>query len=179
MDFLAESEALREKKIQEKNERLKRELDYEKTVALAEEQKLRIAIQIKSARRLRRLMTALAILFGAALIAGFWAVRQERKAESSRRESKARELAALALAGLREDPERSILLGMQAVNATLRFGQPPLPTAEDALQLAILSLPKSLRLAHSAPVNGVAYSPDGRRIRHREFGPDREGLGCS
>ena len=164
MDFLAESEALREKKIQEKNERLKRELDYEKTVALAEEQKLRIAIQIKSARRLRRLMTALAMLFGAALIASFWAVRQERKAESSRRESKARELAALALAGLREDPERSILLGMQAVNATLRFGQPPVPTAEDALQLAILSLPKNLRLAHSAPVNGVAYSPDGTRV---------------
>ena len=79
MDFLTESEALREKQIQEKNERHKRELDYEKTVALAEEQKLRIAIQIKSARRLRRLMTALAILFGAALIASFWAVRQRTK----------------------------------------------------------------------------------------------------
>ena len=65
MDFLTESEALREKQIQEKNERHKRELDYEKTVALAEEQKLRIAIQIKSARRLRRLMTALAILLAA------------------------------------------------------------------------------------------------------------------
>ena len=53
---------------------------------------------------------------------------------------------------------------MQAVNATLRFGQPPVATAEDALQLAILSLPKNHRLAHSGPVNGIAYSPDGRRI---------------
>jgi WD40 repeat protein len=164
MSFLAASEAIREKEVQEKEERQRREVDYEKAVAQAEEQKLRIAIQQKSARRLRKLMTALAILFGAALVASFWAVRQERKAESAQRESKARELAALALAGLKEDPERSILIGMQAVNATVRFGQAPLPAAEDALQRAILSFPKNFRLVHGGPVNGVAYSPDGTRV---------------
>ncbi len=164
MAFLAASEKIREKEIEEKRKIQKREMDYEKAVALGEEQKLRIAIQQKSTRRLRRLMTALAILFGAALIASVWAVRLERKAENARRESKARELAALALTGLKEDPERSILLGMQAVNATVQFGQPPLPAAEDALQRAILSLPKNFKLAHSGPVNGVAYSPDGKRV---------------
>ena len=164
MNFLAESESIREKETQEKEERRKREQDYEKTVALAEEQKLRIAIQNKSTKRLRALMTALAILFAAALAASFFAVRQERKAENLRRESKARELAALALEGLKEDPERSILLGMQAVNATTQFGQPPVPAAEDALQLAILSLPKSVKLTHTGPVNGVAFSPDGKHV---------------
>jgi WD40 repeat protein len=164
MDFLAGSEAIRETEIREKEAHQKRELDYEKAVAQAEEQKLRIAIQQKSARRLRRLMMALAVLFGAALIASFWAVKQERKAESARRESKARELAALSLASLKDDPERSILLGMHAVNATTRFGQPPLPAAEDALQLAILSLPRNLKLEHAGSVNGVAYSPDGKRV---------------
>jgi len=164
MNFLTESESIREKENQEKEERQRRELDYEKTVALAEEQKLRIAIQTKATKRLRALMTALAILFAAALIASFWAVRQERKAENLRRESKARELAALSLEGLKEDPERSILLGMQAVNATTQFHQPPVPAAEDALQLAILSLPKSVRLVHAGPVNGVAFSPDGKHV---------------
>lgn len=164
MAFLAESEAIRDNEVREKEEHRKRELDYERTVALAQEQELRITIQQKSARRLRRLMTALALLFGAALIAIFWAVRQEQKAESAQHEAKARELAALALASLKEDPERSILLGMQAVAASTRFGQPPLPAAEDALQLAILSLPKNLKLAHSGSVNGVAYSPDGGRV---------------
>jgi WD40 repeat protein len=164
MAFLTHSEAIRDKEVREKEEHQKRELDYEKAVALGEEQKLRIAIQQKSARGLRRLMTALAVLFVAALIASFWAVRQERKAEIAQRESQARELAALALAGLKEDPERSILLGMQAVAATTRFGQPPLPAAEDALQLAILSLPRNLKLVHAGSVNGVAYSPDGSRV---------------
>ena len=164
MGFLASSEAIRDKEIQEKEESRKRETDYEKAVALAEEQKLRIAIQQKSTKRLRRLMVALAILAGAALMASFWAVRLERKAEDSQRESKARELAAVALAGLKEDPERSILLGMQAVNATVRFGQPPLPVAEDALQRAILSLPKNLKLVHAGAVKGVTFSPDGKRV---------------
>ncbi len=164
MNFLAESESIREREIQEKEERRKRELDYEKTVALAEEQTLRIAIQTKSTKRLRALMSALAVLFAAALIASFFAVRQERKAENLRRESKARELAALAIAGLKEDPERSILLGMQAVNATIQFGLPPVPAAEDSLQRAILSLPKSVKLVHAGPVNGVAFSPDGKHV---------------
>ncbi len=53
MAFLVESEALRDKEIHEKEERQKHELDYEKTVALAAEQQLRLDLQIKSARRQR------------------------------------------------------------------------------------------------------------------------------
>ena len=164
MTFLAASNALREKETQEREAHQRRQLDYEKTLALAEEQKLRIAVQNKATRRLRALMMALAVLLAAALLASYLAVKQEREAERWLRRSNARELAALALAGLKEDPERSVLLGMQAVNATIRFGQPPVPAAEDALQLAILSLPKNIKLVHMGSVNGLAYSADGKRL---------------
>ena len=160
MMFLAHSEALRQQESQEREEHGKRKADYEKALALGQEQQLRIALQAKATARLRVLLTLLVFLFGAAAAASIWAVKQERKAEGLQRESKARELAAVALSELKEDPERSVLLAAQAVNATLRFGQPPVPVAEDALQMALLFLPENLKLKHSAPVLAVAYSRD-------------------
>ena len=47
--------------------------------------------------------------------------------------------AAFATESLSEDPERSILLRMEAVNAILRFDHHSLPVAEDVLHRAILS----------------------------------------
>jgi lysozyme family protein len=101
MAFLGESEALREKEIREKEEHQKRELDYEKALALADEQKLRLAIQIKSARRMRLAMTAVTILFVGALFASYWAwynaqaaIYQQEIAE--RNEVDARNYAAMA-----------------------------------------------------------------------------------
>jgi hypothetical protein len=86
-------------------------------------------------------------------------------AQRNERESKARELAAFSTESLSDDPERSILLGMQAVNATLRFGRPPVPAAEQEVHQAILSsrIRMSLR-GHSSVVQGVAFSPDGKRL---------------
>ena len=54
---------------------------------------------------------------------------------------------------------------MQAVNATLQFGQPPVPAAEEALHQAILSSQVRLTLkGHTAGVSSVAWSPDGKRL---------------
>ncbi len=164
MMFLAQSEALRQRQIQEEEEHAQRKADYEKAVALAEEQNLRIAVQTKSHRRLRQLLIMLAILFVVAAFAGIRAVQQQRKAENLQRASRARELAALAVSTLKEDPERSLLLGMQAVNATLRFGQAPVPAAVDALQTVILALPENTKLHHAAPVLSIAYGPDGKSV---------------
>ena len=86
-------------------------------------------------------------------------------AQRAARESKARELAAFSAESLNNDPEESILLGMQAVNATLRFGQPPVPAAEEALHQAILSSQVRVTLrGHSNSVTAVAFSPDGKRL---------------
>jgi hypothetical protein len=54
------------------------------------------------------------------------------------RESKTRELAAFSTESLIDDLEKTILRGMQAVKATLRFGQPPVAAAGKALHQATL-----------------------------------------
>lgn len=164
MMFLALSEALQQSEVQQQEEHVQRKADYEKAVALAEEQNLRIALQIKATRRLRLLLTLVVILFGAAVFAGIRAVQQQHKAEELQRVSKARELAALATSTLKEDPERSVLLGMQAIDATLHFGQSPVPAAVDALQTAMLSLPENIKLNHSSAVLSIAYSSDGKNV---------------
>ena len=51
------------------------------------------------------------------------------------------------------------------MNATLCFGRPPVPAAEQALHQAILSSPVRVTLrGHSTSVHGVAFSPDGKRL---------------
>ena len=83
------------------------------------------------------------------------------RAEQNARESKGRELAAVSAESLSDDPEKSILLGMQAVNATVR----PVSRAEETLHQAILSSRVRLTLrGHSDIVWGVAFSPDGKRL---------------
>ena len=67
------------------------------------------------------------------------AKKQQGIAEKNARESRARELAAYATESLSDDPGKSVLLGAHAVNATVQFGEPPVPAAENTLHLAILS----------------------------------------
>jgi len=119
--------------------------------------------EAEEAKRNRFRLTA-SLVFGAVTVAVIFYFLY-RSAESEKRESKARELAAYSTQSLSEDPEKSILLGMQALNATIRFGQPPVPAAEEALHQAILSsrVRATLR-SHSDSVHAVTYSPDGRRL---------------
>ena len=72
-------------------------------------------------------------------------------------------MTAYANGNLAQDPERSILLSMHAVNATWGFREPPLPVAEDVLHQAILSSNVQLTLlGHSGPVHHVGFSTDGK-----------------
>src|SRR5579864_3259546 len=93
-------------------------------------------------RRALGLTSVAALLFlGLAIAAvGFaWRARAETAiALHNARDAKARELVAFSSASRSEDPETSILLGMQAVNATFQFGQSAVPAAEEALHQAIL-----------------------------------------
>jgi WD40 repeat protein len=94
------------------------------------------------------------------------AQRETAIAQQNARESKARELAAIATETITEDPEEGILLGMQALNAALRDMQPNvLAAAEKALHQALLSSPVRLTLrGHISDVFSIAFSPDGKRL---------------
>jgi WD40 repeat protein len=114
--------------------------------------------ELGSARRLQKILATVAAVFLMLLllVTVFY-----RRAEKAGLESKSRELAAFSAASLSDDPEKSILLGMRAVNAT----QPPVPAAEQALHQAILSSQVRVTLrGHTNSVNGVAFSPDGKRL---------------
>ncbi len=81
------------------------------------------------------------------------------------RESRARELTAYATAALNQDPELSVILAVHAVNATLQFGQAPVPVAENVLHGAVL--PSQVRMTlrgHSDTIRRVAFSYDGKRL---------------
>ena len=81
-----------------------------------------------------------------------------QKAESERRIAISRELAAAAISNLDDDPERSILLALQAVSAAQTL------EAENALHRSVLTSRVRLVLPHDSEVWGVAVSPDGKRI---------------
>ena len=86
-------------------------------------------------------------------------------AQTASRIATSRELAAAALSNLNVDPERSILLALQAVSITYSVDQTLLPEAEDALHRAVLASRARLTLCcHAESVVTAAYSPDGTRI---------------
>jgi WD40 repeat protein len=124
------------------------------------------ALERRSVSRLRALVAVLAV---AALVAAgltLFAFDQREEARDEARVSFARELASAALANLDEDPERSILLALEAVNAT-GSGGTVLREAEEALHAAV----QSSRVVRSLPGSAVrdrgmfvSVSPDGSRL---------------
>jgi WD40 repeat protein/transcriptional regulator with XRE-family HTH domain len=86
------------------------------------------------------------------------AAANAQQAETERRIATSRELAAAAIRFLDEDPERSILLALQAVSAAQTL------EAENALHRSVLASRVRLVLPHDSEVWGVAVSPDGKWI---------------
>ena len=74
----------------------------------------------------------------------------------------ARELAAAAVANVDVDPERSILLALEAIDRTRSRDEPVLPEAEEALHRAVVAS----RIVLSVPGIGglLDWSPDGTRF---------------
>jgi WD40 repeat protein/DNA-binding SARP family transcriptional activator len=116
-------------------------------------------------RSWRRLRALVAVFAAAALIAGGLTVvtlRQTGRLAEQVRMTTARELAAAALANLAVDPERSILLALEAVETARAGDGTVLPEAEEALHRAV----KSSRLVRTFPQGGYGLdvSPDGTRL---------------
>lgn len=93
------------------------------------------------------------------------AVSERNIAEQQSLVASVRELAGAANLNLSFDPERSILLALQAIHLTDQAGQPPLVEAQDALHRAVQTsrLVMTLR-GHQGELMAVTYSPDGERI---------------
>jgi WD40 repeat protein/DNA-binding SARP family transcriptional activator len=116
-------------------------------------------------RRLRVLLSGVAVLLAMAVAAGIVALVQRQDAQNTAQAAKSRALAGESGGQLSVDPERSILLAAAAVHEA--------PTAEAlfALRRALDVSPLRRRLASAGPWQGflgggqfVSYSPDGRQI---------------
>ncbi len=129
----------------------------------------------EQARANRSLRLRAFFLAGALLVAGVFAVaaaafgqqssQNATRAESERRIAYARELSVNAVDNLGIDPERSMLLALNAVAVSTADGKPVLHEAEEALHRAVLASRVLLTLrGHSASVWNLAYSPDGKRL---------------
>lgn len=176
--FLEASEEQEQRETREREEQQRREL--EAAQKLAEEQKGRAEEQSRANKQLRQramfLAGAFILAIALALIAVFLgeqarvsAVAAETSAQNAEKASRiasARELAANALGNLTVDPQRSILLALEAVKAT-GADRTVLPEAEDALHRAVIASHVVTRLDHQQPTFNVLYSPDGTRIATR------------
>jgi WD40 repeat protein/transcriptional regulator with XRE-family HTH domain len=147
---------------QEQHEVSEREAHRQRQLEAAQEL---AAVQSRAAKQLRRRALFLAgafilslILAGVAIFLGGQASQNALEAQQNASSAKSRELAAAAITNLDDDPERSILLALQA-EATAHTDE-----AENALHRSILASRTRLILHHDDKIWSVVFSPDGKRI---------------
>jgi WD40 repeat protein/DNA-binding SARP family transcriptional activator len=117
--------------------------------------------QARRDRWRRRTITGLAVGFVIVSVLAVLAWQQSLKAGIQARIATARELAAASTSNLEIDPERSILLALEAVNTTYSVDKTILPEAENALHRAV----QKTRILHTfSPAGGGVFSPDNTRI---------------
>lgn len=137
-----------------------------------QEDDARIARQARANRRLRAQLGVIAVALVVALVGGYVAVDQRGHAEQERRIATARELAAASDANLDVDPERSVLLALEAIDATRAHDGTVRREAVESLHQAVATN----RLLLDVPGAGGAldWSPDGTMFATE--GPEETGL---
>ena len=132
-----------------------------RAAAERERQEQEALLERQSNRRLKALLAvmavALLVAIGLATAAFFFA----RQAETQRRLATARELAAAAAANLDVDPERSLLLALEAATVTFAEDGIVLPEVEEILRQASEADQIELTILDSGM---LAYSPDGEML---------------
>jgi WD40 repeat protein/class 3 adenylate cyclase len=124
-------------------------------------------------RSVRRLRAIVAVLTVAALVAAgltVFATGQQREAQAQERNATARELASASVANLEVDPERSILLALEAIDVTRSADGTALPEAEEALHRAVIA--SRLVLTVQGIGGTVDWSPEGVFVTE---GPENTG----
>ncbi|HEY6043236.1 MAG TPA: hypothetical protein VIX58_13985, partial [Anaerolineae bacterium] len=160
----------------ERREQVEREAQRQRELQaaqkLVEEQRRRAEEQVRAAKSLRRraylFAGAFMLAIVLALIALFFGDQARQSAvvaQTNARIAFAREVAANAMGNLDIDPERSVLLALQAVETTRKVDETVLPEAEDALHRAVMASRLRLTLrGHEDRVVRVAFNADGTRI---------------
>ena len=171
-EFLASSIEASESEVAEREAQRQRELDAAHKLAEAEKQRAemesqRAEEQIHTAGQLRKralyLAGAFVVALAMALTALFFSARARQAAitaQTQRQIATSRELAAASINNLGVDPERSILLAFEALDASYTI------EAEDALHRAVQASHVQLVIpAHEpgAPMM-VSDSPDGKQF---------------
>jgi WD40 repeat protein/DNA-binding SARP family transcriptional activator len=124
---------------------------------LAAQEKNRAQEMADASRQLRRSSSWLVLLLLLAIVSAFLALQQVELARQQARLSQARELAAVAMNQLQNDPERSLLLTLEAMNVNELI----LPEMSSAFRQAL----QAMRVLLTVPgTGGVAFCPDGRTI---------------
>ena len=176
-EFLEASQAWADRAAAEREAQLQRELvaaqELAETQTRAAKQLRRGAIFLTGAFALAIILAGVALFLGnqanrnatqaqtnalAAQQNAEQADASAKQAESEQRVSLSRELAAAAISSLVDDPERSLLLALQAESTADTI------EAQNALHRSILASRVLLVLHHDAQIWSVTYSPDGRRI---------------
>jgi len=154
---------------QEHHDMLEREVQRQRELEAA--QKL-AARESQHAKQLRRravfLAGAFVLAITLAVVAALFSRQATLNAKTAQQEQQVsfeRELSASAVNNLSVDPELSILLSLQAVDLSVRNGQPILIEAQDALHRSIQAsrVLATLR-GHTANILAVVASPDGQRL---------------
>jgi len=154
--FLRASVELSEYEIREREAQRQRELQAVQTLAVTQRQ--RAEEQVLNARKLKRRAIYLAGAFVIAAIMALAAFFFGRQAQIASRISTSRELAAASITSLEGDPERSILLAMEALDVSYTV------EAEDALHRAVQASHVKLVIhEHGTPVM-VALHPSGKQF---------------
>ena len=164
--FLAASTTARLEREAEDEVRLQRELETaqqlaETESARAQTEQIRAEEQTQASRRLRWLAVGLAALLLAAISFAFLAAQQAHRADEQARLAQSRELAALALGNIAVDPERSILLALEAAEENIAVDGKLLSEMEEVLHRAIQASRVLLTLPQGG---GLSFSPDGTRL---------------
>ena len=154
---------------QEQHDALERESqrqrELEAAQKLAEAEKARPQEQASSVKRLRQRGVFLAGALALALVAAIVAAAFVNDAQQQALTSSVRELSSAANLNLEVDPERSILLALQAVNKTYLINHTVMPEAEDALHRAVQTSRIELTLrGHTDEVWSAVFSPDGTKV---------------
>jgi WD40 repeat protein/transcriptional regulator with XRE-family HTH domain len=157
VEFLAASKVLSEEEIAERQAARQREIEAARRIA--ETERHRAEEQAQAAKKFRWLATILAVLLVAAAILANFALEQRKQAQAAAIISQSRELAAAAITNLNVDPERSLMLALEAV----KLGNTS--EAVNALHQAV----HASRIRRTLQVNeqevvGTRYSKDGKQI---------------